>query len=213
MVHASGQRDPTLRDPAIGAEVNKAKEPIKVNLGCGRFPKEGFVNVDWVKTPGVDRVHNLMELPYPFEDESVELVEADHVLEHLPDCFGIMRDVHRMLVPGGRVVIRVPHFSRGFTHPEHMRGFDATFPYYFRPDFLGGYTGVEFEVESVQYTWFAQPYLKRTVMSPLAAGIGSAIGRVLDAAANAHPLFCSRAWCFYVGGFEQIEFRMRKPLR
>ena len=193
--------------------MNKATEPLKLNLGCGRFPKEGFVNVDWVATPGVDRVHNLANLPYPFEDDSVELIEMDHVLEHLPDVFGIMREVHRILVPGGRVVIRVPHFSRGFTHPEHMRGFDATFPYYFQPDFMGGYTGVEFETEKVVMTWFAQPYLKKSVLSPLVYHAGNLVGKLFDAAANAQPLYCSRLWCYYVGGFEQIEFRMRKPLR
>ncbi len=184
----------------------------RINLGCGRFPKEGFVNVDWAATPGVDVVHDLTRLPLPFEDGCAELIELDHVLEHLSDVFGTMRELHRVLRPGGEVVIRVPHFSRGFSHPEHQRGFDATFPYYFRPDFAGGYTGVEFETSSVRMTWFAQPYLKRTVMSQPVFAVAQTLGKVFDAAANAHPLICSRAWCYYVGGFEQIEFRMRKPL-
>jgi SAM-dependent methyltransferase len=183
----------------------------KINLGCGRFPKEGYVNVDWMAMPGVDVVADLTELPLPFEDGCAELIELDHVMEHLSDVFGTMKELHRILRPGGKLVIRVPHFSRGFSHPEHQRGFDATFPYYFRPDFIGGYIGVEFVTERVNMRWFAQPYLKKTVMPLPVFHAATALGRVLDKAANAHPLACSRAWCFYVGGFEEIEFQMTKP--
>jgi len=27
--------------------------------------------------------------------------------------------------------------------------------------------------------------------------------------ANLNPYFCSRVWCFWVGGFEEIEYRFR----
>jgi SAM-dependent methyltransferase len=183
----------------------------KLNLGCGRFPKPGYVNVDWRDAPGVDVIHDLSKLPYPFRDESFEQIEADHVLEHLPEIFVVMREIHRILKPGGRLILRVPHFSRGFSHPEHRRGFDATFPYYFKPDFPGGYTGVHFETESVRMRWFAQPYLKRSVLPGPLNVAGRAIGRMIDSVANLSPLVCSRLWCYYVGGFEEIEFVMRKP--
>lgn len=183
----------------------------RLNLGCGRFPKPGYWNVDWAPTPGVDQVADLSKFPYPFADESFDEITCDHVLEHLPDAFGTMRELHRVLRPGGRAIIRVPHFSRGFTHAEHQRGFDATFPFYFRPEFQGGYIGTEFESESVKMRWFAQPYLKKTVMGPTAFKVGELAGKVLDHAANLNPLVCSRLWCFAVGGFEEIEFVFRKP--
>jgi hypothetical protein len=108
-------------------------------------------------------------------------------------------------------VIRVPHFSRGFSHPEHRRGFDATFPYYFDPLFPGGYTGVQLRCERVTLHWFAQPYLKKSVLPAPLFRIGQATGRIVDAFANASPLVCSRLWCYLVGGFEEIEFVLRKP--
>ena len=52
-------------------------------------------------------------------------VESDHCLEHLPNPFAVMKEVHRIAKNGATVIIRVPHFSRGFTHAEHkevMRG-------------------------------------------------------------------------------------------
>ncbi len=185
--------------------------PRKLNLGCGRFPKDGFVNVDWAKAPGVDVIHDLTELPYPFEDGAFDHIEADHVLEHLPQVFAVMSEIHRLLSPGGRLVLRVPHFSRGFSHPEHKRGFDATFPYYFDPAFPGGYTGTHFVCESVRLRWFAQPYLKKTVLPRPLYDVGRVAGAVIDRAANLSPLVCSRLWCYYVGGFEEIEFVMQRP--
>ena len=183
----------------------------KLNLGCGRFPKPGFVNVDWTAAPGVDVVHDLSMLPYPFADRQFDRVEADHVLEHLPQIFSVMREIHRLLKPGGALIIRVPHFSRGFSHPEHRRGFDATFVYYFKPEFPGGYSGVEFEASSVRMRWFAQPYLKKSVLPAWLAALGAAAGFVIDLFANLSPLVCSRIWCYWVGGFEEIEFILRKP--
>ncbi|MBI2372478.1 MAG: methyltransferase domain-containing protein [Deltaproteobacteria bacterium] len=188
-----------------------APRPRRLNLGCGRFPLDGFVNVDRTAGPGIDIVHDLSKFPYPFPDRAFELVEADHVLEHLPEVFEVMREIHRILEPGGTLVLRVPHFSRGFSHPEHRRGFDATFPYYFDPKFQGGFTGVEFEKVEVRMRWFAQPYLKQTVLPRPIFIVGRAVGAAIDLAANVSPLVCSRIWCNYVGGFEEIEFVLRKP--
>lgn len=185
--------------------------PVRLNLGCGRFPKPGYVNVDWKTMPGVDVVHDLSRLPFPFQDESFEQIDADHVLEHLPDVFGVMAEIHRILRPGGHLELAVPHFSRGFAHPEHRRGFDATFPYYFDPKFPGGYSGFTFRCESVRMRWFAQPYLKRSVLPGPLFQIGRACGFAVDAVANLSPLVCSRLWCYYVGGFEEIRFSFRKP--
>lgn len=191
--------------------MDTALSEAKLNLGCGMFPKPGFINVDWRAAQGVDVVHDLSKFPYPFPSDSFDRIEADHVLEHLPEVFAVMGELHRILRAGGLLVLRVPHFSRGFSHPEHRRGFDATFPYYFNPKFPGGYTGTHFETHSVRMRWFAQPYLKKTVLPSPLHYAGLAAGSIIDLFANRSPLVCSRLWCYYVGGFEEIEFIMRKP--
>jgi len=188
-----------------------AASPSKLNLGCGRFPKPGFTNLDWKSAPGVDVVHDLSIIPYPFPDQSFDLIEADHVIEHLAVVFDVMKEIHRILKPSGTAVIRVPHFSRGFSHPEHRRGFDATFPFYFDPTFPGGYTGVTFECEQTRMRWFAQPYLKKSVLPWPFFIVGTVVGGVIDVFANLSPLVCSRIWCYLVGGFEEIEFKLRRP--
>ncbi len=179
----------------------------KLNLGSGQFKKEGYVNVDLL--PNADVVHNLNDFPYPFPDNSFDEVEGDHVLEHLQDPFETMKELVRVTKSGGLLSIRVPHFSRGFTHPDHKRGFDVSFPLYFDPSFIGGYSGTPLELVRMRLTWFAQPYLKRKVLSHPQYLIGSVLGSVFDFLANLSPYACSRIWCFWVGGFEEVSFQLR----
>ena len=179
----------------------------KINIGSGEFPKEGYVNVDYYSVSTPDVKHDLSKFPYPFAENEFDLVESDHCLEHLPDPFAVMREIHRISKNGAKVIIRVPHFGRGFTHAEHKSGFDVTFPYYFRKDFIGGYQGVEFKTDKVKLTWFAQPYFKKTVLSRPVFAIASVAGWWFDLWANLSPFVCSRLWCYWVGGFEQVEFR------
>lgn len=179
----------------------------KLNLGSGEFRKEGYINLDFESAGQPDIIHNLNVFPYPFEPDSFDRVEADHVIEHLDSPFDVMREIHRISRHGGTVIIRVPHFSRGFTHPEHCRGFDVSFPYYFNPSFRGGYQGVVYELTSSRLRWMAQPWLKKEILGSISLRIGALISSVVDFFANLSPVICSRFWCFFVGGFEEIEFR------
>jgi SAM-dependent methyltransferase len=178
----------------------------KLNLGCGKFKKEGYVNLDCYEDLDPDVVHDLNKFPYPFGDNEFDLIEADHVLEHLDDGFRAMKEMHRILKDGGTLVIKVPHFSRGFMHPAHKIGIDVSFPYYFDPSFKGGYCGTEFVSVKTKLRWFAQPYLKKSVLPAPAYYFGVGFGKIADFFANLSPLLCSRLWCFLVGGFEEVEF-------
>lgn len=178
----------------------------KLNLGSGEFLKEGFINVDFYSVTKPDVQHDLSKFPYPFPDNEFDHIESDHCLEHLPNPFNVMKEIHRIGKKGASVIIRVPHFSRGFTHAEHKAGFDVTFPYYFKKDFVGGYQGVEFECNKIILKWFAQPYLKKKVLSKPSFYVASVLGWCFDLLANLSPFVCSKLWCFWVGGFEQVEF-------
>lgn len=181
----------------------------RLNLGSGEFLKKGFINVDYYSVTVPDIRHDLSLFPYPFTDNFFEWVESDHCLEHLPDPFAVMREIHRISKADATVIIRVPHFSRGFSHAEHKSGFDVTFPYYFKKEFRGGYQGVEFDPVKTKLTWFAQPYLKKTVLSTPVFYSAKVMGGFLSFLANLSPFFCSRIWCYWVGGFEEVEFTFR----
>lgn len=179
---------------------------MKLNLGSGKFPKQGYVNVDVLPA---DVQHDLDVFPYPFTDNQFDEIEADHLLEHLKDPFRVMKELHRILVPGGIVTIRVPHFSRGFTHSDHKRGFDVGFPIYFNPE-MDDYVGTPFELEVMKLTWSAQPYRARKLMGPITFRIARILNGIISPLANLSPYLCSRLWCFWVGGFEEIRYTFKK---
>lgn len=180
----------------------------KLNLGCGEQKKEGYINIDWQPGVNPDVTHDLNRLPWPFADGEFTLIEANHVLEHLDKVFPVMQEMRRILAAGGRLLIRVPHFSRGFTHAEHEHGFDVTFPLYFDKKFTkSGFFGVEFELKKMRLHWIAffhlLPYMG---YGALAVGLLRILNAVISSLANLSPAFCSRLWCFWVGGFDEIEF-------
>ena len=180
---------------------------VKLNLGCGEFKKDGYLNLDISSAVRPDLVHDLNLFPYPFQDNQFDLIEADHVLEHLENPFRVMKELHRISRNKASLIVRAPHFSRGLTHPEHKRGFDVTFPLYFQKSFKGGFQGVEFELKRLKLSWFAQKRLKKETLPMFLYIMGYGLGSILSLLANLSPVFCSRLWCFWVGGFEEIEFQ------
>jgi SAM-dependent methyltransferase len=84
-----------------------AAEPgVRLNLGSGNEPLPGFVNVDMRPVPGVQVVGDVTRLP--FGDGSAEEVVASSLLEHFRDPYSVLDEVHRVLAPGGRFMMRVP---------------------------------------------------------------------------------------------------------
>ena len=109
---------------------------MRLNLGSGSQPLSGFKNVDKNRrAPGIDLVCDLDRHPWPFRDESADEIVMTHCLEHLVDHNRAMREIHRVLVTGGRVRIEVPHFTwqLAYQDPTHRHFFGYnTFGYYAR---------------------------------------------------------------------------------
>ncbi len=55
--------------------------PLKLDLGCGPNPREGFHGVDSIKFDKVGTVADLTK-PWPFENDSVDEVHCSHFVEH-----------------------------------------------------------------------------------------------------------------------------------
>ena len=86
---------------------------MKLNLGCGADYREGFINIDGSdKLSAVDLILDLNSnsLCEHFESETVELVIAFDIIEHLFrwQAIGVVGDIFAILRPGGRAKIRVP---------------------------------------------------------------------------------------------------------
>ncbi|MFX1260338.1 MAG: methyltransferase domain-containing protein [Promethearchaeota archaeon] len=105
---------------------------MKLNLGCGRDIRKGWINLDIIEKEGVDVIHDLNKLPLPFEDEKFDDVLCKDVLEHV-DYLPLINDIHRILKKGGRLLIKVPHFTSksSYGDPTHINLFSTRSFYYF----------------------------------------------------------------------------------
>jgi SAM-dependent methyltransferase len=90
--------------------------------------------VAW-QVQGVPSVCASLDLP-PFADGSFGAITMFHVLEHLPDPAAYVRAAHRLLKPGGRLVVQVPNIDSfqfrlfgsrwsGLELPRHLVDFNA----------------------------------------------------------------------------------------
>lgn len=89
-----------------------------LDLGGRLNAWEGFKTVDLFDA---DVVADLQE-PWPFEDNSVGVLRASHVFEHLRDPVHAMNEAYRVLAPGGWLLLEVPSTDgRGaFQDPTHV---------------------------------------------------------------------------------------------
>jgi len=100
-----------------------AEQPLKIDIGCGKNKKPGFVGVDAIAFDGVDVVMNLTDR-WPWGDNTVSEIHASHVIEHFGQmhrCW-IFNEMYRVLVPGGKVTLIAPHWAnnRAFGDPTHQ---------------------------------------------------------------------------------------------
>jgi len=113
--------------------------PCKLNVGCGRNIKEGWVNLDSAALPGVDLVCDLervREKPIALPDDSVDQFLISHVIEHIRDSLGLMQELWRIAIPGAIALIRVPHGGSddAWEDPTHLRAyFPGSFGYFSQP--------------------------------------------------------------------------------
>lgn len=86
---------------------------MKLDLGCGRVKKQGYLGVDVLKFDGVDVVLDIGKEPWPWEDNSVEDVYCSHVVEHLEaqERIHFVNELYRVLKSGKKAWIQTPHWA------------------------------------------------------------------------------------------------------
>jgi len=105
-----------------------------VDLGGAFDSPPGYESVDLVNA---DILADLTD-PWPFEDGSIGVIRAHHILEHLPDQIHTMNELYRVLAPGGFALIEVPSTDgRGaFQDPTHCSFWNYnSFGYYTNGEF------------------------------------------------------------------------------
>lgn len=111
--------------------------------GAGRTPP-GYVNLDLFPAAGVDIAADAEALP--FADNVFTRVECDAVLEHVRSPERVMREIERVLGPGGYV-----HLATPFCHPFHE------YPMDYRRFTLDGLKLLAGDLEPVAEGWRTGP--------------------------------------------------------
>jgi SAM-dependent methyltransferase len=104
-----------------------------LDVGCGPHKRIGFWGADIYVCPGVDVICDLDGSSLPFADNSLDVVYASHVLEHIDNLTELLVEVARVLKLGGKLQIVLPYAGslRAFQDPTHVRYFTLkTFEYY-----------------------------------------------------------------------------------
>ena len=205
-----------LIEKLAGKRFEKMK---KLNLGCGADYREGWVNADFTDSSEVkiDRKMDFTKLPLKIQNEEFDYIFSSHTLEHLSGTLTpLMIELWRGLTPGGILEIRVPHFSHysaltGFEHRNvfSIAGFSIlTDPSYFKhipgfPKFRKPLFKIVFAKLKHQRTDDGNRFLVKKNGYYYVADLISKM-------ANLNTYFCEKFWCYWVGGFQEMQIILKK---
>lgn len=111
---------------------NEAKDVsgVLLDFGCGKKPYEKlfknvslYIGVD-IEVSGHNHKNSNIDFYYdgkrlPFEPNTFDIIFASEVLEHVPNHDDIFKEFHRVLKPGGKILITIP-----FLWGEHEEPYD-----------------------------------------------------------------------------------------
>ena len=134
---------------------------LKVDIGGGLNPYPGYVVID--KRDTADIFCDLNE-GIPLPDNSVGVLNASHILEHLYDKQKIMEEIHRVLAHGGWAFIEVPSTDgRGaYQDPTHVSYWNENSFLYYTDEYLGKFIDnktIRFQ-EFRKQTWYPNEWMK-----------------------------------------------------
>jgi len=155
---------------------------MKINIGSGDTKYDDYFTIDYDKNSNPDYVVDLEKEKLPFEDNSVEVVIAHHIFEHLGEgYFHCLQELYRVCKHGAIIDVKVPHprhdayladpthrrpitpmglnlFSKKFNQVCREKGFPSSR--------LGEYYNVDFEIVDFKYIPDQRVSFKTQSMTP-----------------------------------------------
>ena len=101
--------------------------PNSVCISIGGGPERchpRLINLNIGPFPNVDVVADAHELPYA--DNSVDAIHCEAVLEHLKFPSDAVKEMYRVLKPGGRAFVVTPFLAAYHGYPHHYQNFTLT---------------------------------------------------------------------------------------
>jgi predicted SAM-dependent methyltransferase len=121
----------------------------ELDLGAGAVVRApGAIRADISRDVRPDVVVNAAR-GLPFRTGSLSRVSCFDLVEHLEDIPALMREIHRILEPGGTVFLTTPHYScaNSYTDPTHKQHFGwRSFDYFTAEHALRYYSTARFRI-------------------------------------------------------------------
>lgn len=137
---------------------------IIVELGCGQHKQiQEAIGIDMLDNENVDIVADINKGLGFFNDNSIDLIFSSHFLEHVEDLGFVMKEMHRVLKPGGKVTGLVPHFSNPYYYSDytHINPFGLySFSYFSKDHFFKRkvpvfYNELDFKINSIKLVFYS----------------------------------------------------------
>jgi SAM-dependent methyltransferase len=140
----------------------KTRGLLCVDIGGGLNPYPGYVTIDLRESADI---HCDLNDGIPLPDDSVGVLNASHILEHLHDKQKIMSEIHRVLAHGGWAFIEVPSTDgRGaFQDPTHVSYWNENSFLYYTDAYLAPFIdnkSIRFQSFRME-TWFPNEWLQK----------------------------------------------------
>lgn len=103
------------------------KGGLMLNIGAGHKLITGTTVLDYPEW-------NAETQRIPYDDDSVDVIHCYHFLEHIDNVVGVIREMRRVIKPGGVINIVVPYWTSLMQHQDldHKHSFtEKTFPHLF----------------------------------------------------------------------------------
>ena len=156
-----------MRDEHHARRPTQPWQPARINLGSGKDYKAGWLNIDILERAEPDLVLDLaapLALPLRVDapgagpillaEGSIELINANNVLEHVQDLASLMGNCLRLLKEEGLFRIEVPyeHAASAWQDPTHVRAMNEKSWIYYTEWFwyLGWF---EYRFDIVQFVY------------------------------------------------------------
>ncbi len=122
--------------------------PIKLDLGCGSIQRPGFIGIDARPTRATAIVADAEHLP--IAPGVADEVFASCLLEHFDAPSHVLDEIHRVLKPTGRAVLRLPNLGTYSSHLDTTHRFLADLALW-RSLFTGYFAQVDVQPVGTKY--------------------------------------------------------------
>ena len=188
----------------------KSKNKKILDIGCGNYKTIGSIGMDKIKLEGVDVVHDITKIPYPFKDSEFDEIHCYHIIEHIADVIKFMEELYRIIKPEGVLYIRVPHAScikSAWTDPTHIRPFTVRsfYDYFGEKSKFGYYSKTNFQVITQKMNYCLYDGQRETSIPRWWQLFWNKIGNFNFNSQNLFERFLAQ----YIGGYEELYVELK----